>query len=112
MTVTKWTKVTRAAALLLAACGTAVSMATAAADPGDTPIDMRDLCRSQYPGNNTFQDATPYVVAPGDAYSWRCKQSSTAGGVVSNLAVDPNVYCTRLSLGTAIVSAGSWVCRP
>lgn len=113
MTVTRLTKVTRKA-VFLAACGMAVSMGlpTAAADPGDTVVDMQALCRLQYPGNDTFRDATPYLVAPGDAYSWRCQQSSAAGGVVSNLAVDPGAYCARLRLGTPVVSAASWVCRP
>ncbi len=112
--------VIRTAAIALAGYSTAawLAMPVAAANPGDTAINVDDQCQNQYPGGQTFLDATAYVVAPGDAYSWRCQQSSNlaGGGMVSNLAVDPGAYCTRLHLGAPIVvdpsSPGGWVCRP
>jgi hypothetical protein len=90
----------------------------AAANPNDIPVNVDAQCRDQYPGGQTFQDATAYVIAPGDAYSWRCQQSSKlpGGGQVSNLAVDPGAYCTRLHLGAPVIndasSPGGWACRP
>ena len=108
------------ATIALAGCSVATcfGMPVAIANPGDVQVNVGDQCQNQYPGGQTFQDATAYVVAPGDAYSWRCQQSSklTGGGLVSNLAVDPGAYCTRLHLGTPVVvdpgNPGGWVCRP
>ncbi len=112
--------VTHLAAIAFAGCSAVayLAMPAAAANPGDLPVNVGDQCQSQYPGGQTFQDATAYVVAPGDAYSWRCQQSSKliGGGLVSNLAVDPGAYCLRRHLGTPVVidagSPGGWVCRP
>lgn len=116
----KRTSVAYAAIAVAAGWAAAMSLCvvTADADPGDKPVDVDAQCRSQYPGRDTFLDATAYVVAPGNAYSWRCRQFSSlsGGGVVSNLAVDPSAYCVDRGLGTPVLidasSPAGWICRP
>lgn len=87
-------------------------------DTGIHQPQMDALCQAQYPGRNTpFNDGSAYVVAPGDAYSWRCQQTSRSGaGAISNLGINPAAYCSMLPNlgGPALVNAGSpdgWVCR-
>lgn len=107
------------ATLSVAALLGAAPLAVAHAD--DTGIhqpQMDALCQAQYPGRNTpFNDGSAYVVAPGDAYSWRCQQTSRSGaGAISNLGINPAAYCSMLpNLGRPVpINPGSpdgWVCR-
>ncbi|MGN2642502.1 hypothetical protein ACTD5D_41275 [Nocardia takedensis] len=65
----------------------------------------------------TAETATPILIAPGDAYSWRCEQRSKlpGGGLISNLPVDANTYCVARNLGYAVPldpqDPDSWRCR-
>jgi hypothetical protein len=61
------------------------------------------------------QPGEAYLVAPRDAYYWRCKRSSTLpnGGVITDLSVDPGAFCSRYSAGRAVVSVNNppnWEC--
>lgn len=81
---------------------------TANATPGEI-IDMNTACSNMYPGGADFYPAQAYQVAPLDAYSWRCKRTSTSpnGGIITDLSADPNAVCP------ARVSASSppnWEC--
>lgn len=79
----------------------------------ETGVVMNEVCRTQYPGGPSVADGTAYLVAPGDATSWRCKQDSTVpgGGVVANLTPDVAAYCARQGWGPAHPGPGnSWVC--
>lgn len=81
---------------------------TAAAAPGQI-IDMNTACSNMYPGGAGFYPAQAYQVAPGDAYSWRCKRASTSpnGGVITDLTADPNAVCpARVSASNPT----SWEC--
>lgn len=103
-----------AACMLLAGVAAGLGAAPAAlALPGQL-VDMGDQCRAQYPGNAEFLPAMAYLVAPRDAYSWRCKRISTSprGGIVTDLAVDPNDYCARHGIGHAMISPipPNWEC--
>jgi hypothetical protein len=78
-----------------------------------TGVLMDDVCRTQYPGSPSAADGTSYLVAPGDAMSWRCKQVSTVpgGGVVANLTPNVEAYCLAQGLGPAHPGPGnSWTC--
>lgn len=78
-----------------------------------TGVVMDDVCGKQYPGSPSAAQGTAYLVAPGDATSWRCKQESTVpgGGVVANLTPDVNAYCSKQGLGPAHPGPGNtWVC--
>lgn len=100
-------------AAALAAVVAVIAAPTVAAAPGRL-VDMGDQCRAEYPADSTFLPAEAYLVAPRDAYSWRCKRISISpkGGIVTDLAVDPNGFCTRHNLGHAVVSAvpPNWEC--
>jgi hypothetical protein len=89
------------------------SVPAALAMPGRI-VDMGAQCRAQYPGDADFLPAEAYLVAPRDAYSWRCRRISISprGGIVTDLAVDPDAYCTRLGIGHAVISAipPNWEC--
>lgn len=81
---------------------------TAGAAPGQI-IDMNAACSSMYPGNADFYPAQAYQVAPLDAYSWRCKRTSTSpnGGIITDLSADPNAVCpARVSAS----SPSNWEC--
>jgi hypothetical protein len=104
-----------AAGLLLgiAAAGLACPP-VASASPGRI-VDMAEQCREQYPRDAQFLPAEAYLVAPRDAFSWRCKRVSISpkGGIVGDLAVDPNAYCSRLNAGPAVISIThppNWEC--
>src|SRR6185312_7491880 len=88
-----------AAGLLLgiAVAGLACSP-VASASPGQI-VDMAEQCREQYPRDAQFLPAEAYLAAPRDAFSWRCKRVSISpkGGIVGDLAVDPNAYCSRIN---------------
>ena len=90
-----------AAGLLLgiAVAGLACSP-VASASPGQI-VDMAEQCREQYPRDAQFLPAEAYLVAPRDAFSWRCKRVSISpkGGIVGDLAVDLNAYCSRINAG-------------
>jgi hypothetical protein len=86
----------------------------ASASPGQI-VDMAEQCRVQYPRDAQFLPAEAYLVAPRDAFSWRCKRISISpkGGIVADLAVDPNAYCSRLNAGSAVISftrPPNWEC--
>lgn len=91
------------------AASVAVALAAAphaAASP--TFVDMGIACHDQYPAADGFSNGQAYLVAPSDAYSWRCKQVSTSGGVITDLPVNPNAYCS----GARPAPDGSekWIC--
>ncbi len=108
-------RIALAAACLLPAAITALfgSAPVALARPGHI-VDMGAQCRAQYPGNADFLPAEAYLVAPRDAYSWRCRRISISprGGIVADLGVDPDAYCTRLGIGHAVISVipPNWEC--
>lgn len=104
--------------LCTAALALAFPLPTAnAADAPIHQLEMDALCGAQYPGNNIYRDGTAYVVAPGDAYSWRCQQTSLNGGAISNLGIDPGAFCSMPPPNRGepvLVNPGSsdgWVCR-
>lgn len=69
-------------------------------------------CQAQYPSNGNFDAGHAYLVAPGDASSWRCKQTSTlpGGGAISSLPVDIFGYCAQLGQQAASISPPDWAC--
>ncbi|WP_280247616.1 hypothetical protein [Nocardia abscessus] len=102
----------------------AVSLALAAmaftaphASAEETAVDITAQCAAQYPASLTAAPATALLVAPGDAYSWRCEQRSRlpGGGLISNLPVDINAYCGARGLGHAapvdFQDPYSWKCH-
>lgn len=101
-------------ALICTAVAATCAIAPAAAD---SPIDPNAQCAYQYPADGAFQAATAYVVAPGDAYSWRCQRVSRApgGGIIADLSVDLANFCSRQGSTAAIgdrADAFGWSCRP
>lgn len=93
---------------LLTAAGTAsvgvilaISAPNAVAQGPAVMIDQQ--CRDQYPDSPELGWGTPYLVAPSDAYSWRCQQVSTlpGGGVIGNLPVDIAAWCAARGLPPA-----------
>ena len=100
--------------LLLGAAAGFVGAPVAMATPA-LIVDMAEQCRIQYPGNARFLPGQAYLVAPRDAFSWRCKRVSVSpdGGLIADLSVDPNAWCTRLNAGRAVISLTSppnWQC--
>lgn len=96
----------------LAAAGLAVVVAPPAAatpNPGDT-VDISSACSDQYPAADGFSNGQAYLVSPSDAYSWRCKQVSASGGVIADLPVNPNAYCSPLSAKPAPDGSENWIC--
>lgn len=87
------------------------TLPAAAASPGQS-VDMNAQCAAQYPGGADFLPAEAYLVAPRDAYSWRCKRTSTSpnGGTVTDLAVDPNGYCPTGRATPSATNPPSWEC--
>ena len=105
---------------IVAVAATLAAVAAVMAAPGATAapgrlVDMGDQCRAEYPADGAFLPAEAYLVAPRDAYSWRCKRISISpkGGIVTDLAIDPNGFCARHNLGHAVVSVllpPNWEC--
>lgn len=95
--------------LALTAAGLAVVIATpAAATPNG--VDFNIACRDQYSAADGFSNGQAYLVSPRDAYSWRCKQVSTSGGVIADLPVNPNAFCSPLSAKPAPDGSENWIC--
>lgn len=70
---------------------TLMSSPVATAAPGQPGlVDMDEQCRLQYPGTDGFGIGQSYLVAPSDAYSWRCKRV----GLNAELPVNPQAYCS------------------
>ncbi|EHB45876.1 hypothetical protein MycrhDRAFT_6354 [Mycolicibacterium rhodesiae JS60] len=104
----------RAHALMLAAAAVTTSLvvaapAVAAPNPGD-PVVMGTQCSNQYPAIDGFSAGQAYLVAPRDAFSWRCKRVSASGGVIAELPVDPNAYCYPHSAKPAPDGSENWIC--
>lgn len=80
-----------------------------------TADQVRQQCEFQYPANAAFTAGSPYLVAPNDAYSWRCQRLSLApnGGAITGLGVDLVNFCQRNN-GVANIDdprrADSWRC--
>jgi len=83
--------------------------ADAAPNPGDT-VDMGTACRTQYPAADGFSNGQAYLVSPRDAYSWRGKRVSASGGVIADLPVNPNAYCSPLGARPAPNGSETWTC--
>jgi hypothetical protein len=96
-----------AAAVTISLAGAAP--AVAAPNPGDTVV-MAAQCRNQYPAADGFSAGQAYLVAPRDAFSWRCKRVSASGGVIAELPVDPNAYCFPLGAKPAPDGSENWIC--
>lgn len=101
-------------ALMIAATAVITSLAAAvpavaAPNPGD-PVVMAEQCRNQYPAVDGFAAGQAYLVAPRDAFSWRCKRVSESGGVIAELPVDPNAYCSPNGAKPAADGSANWVC--
>jgi len=95
-----------------AAVGTASPpLAGAAPNPGD-PVDMMMQCQNQYPRADGFAAGQAYLVAPRDAYSWRCQRvsESSTGGLIADLPVNPNAYCAPLQARPAS-DGQNWICE-
>ncbi|MEV0711586.1 hypothetical protein [Nocardia aurea] len=92
-------------------------ISAAPATAAETAVDLGTQCATQYPDTPTMFAATPTLVAPGNAYSWRCEQrlKLPGGGVIANLPVDAGRYCADHGLGHAVVldsdDPQSWRCR-
>lgn len=115
MSVRRWLRgvaTTVSATSLLLIC---LAPAAYAADTAIHQDQMNELCRVQYPAAGIYGDGFAYVVAPGDAFSWRCQQPSPSGAL-SNLGIDPAAFC-RMPPGYGAPtlinpgSSGGWVCR-
>lgn len=87
-----------------------------ATDTAISQHEMDSLCGAQYPATGPYGDGTAYVVSPGDAYSWRCQQTSPNSGAISNLGINPAAFCGMPPARgvPALQNPGSsdgWVCR-
>ncbi|WP_418005007.1 hypothetical protein ACNO8X_08995 [Mycobacterium sp. PDNC021] len=104
------------AALAVALFGGAASaLPLAWADPLGGPgqfVDMGAQCAAQYPGVDGFLQGEAYLVAPGDAYSWRCKRVSASrdGGLIADLSVNPNAFCTSRRAAPIAANPPNWAC--
>ena len=78
-------KVALAPTVVMVCAVTGLTPPAATANPGQL-VDMNAQCAAQYPGGADFRPAEAYLVAPRDAYSWRCKRTSTSpnGGTVTD----------------------------
>ncbi|MHA3021796.1 hypothetical protein ACXPWS_16285 [Mycobacterium sp. BMJ-28] len=98
-------------------CGAAAATVGVAPAGADSSIDPNAQCAYQYPADGAFQAGSAYVVAPGDAFSWRCQRVSRApgGGIIADLGVDLANFCARQGGAPVIANradAFSWSCRP
>ena len=105
------------ALLVVGVVGSVGFAPAAAANPVTITVDqVRMQCEAQYPRNAAFTAGSPYLVAPNDAYSWRCQRLSLApnGGAITGLGVDLVDFCQRNS-GIAIIddprSPEGWRCE-
>jgi hypothetical protein len=96
------------AAVVITAAALLLTPPSAAGQPG--PLDMNAQCRSQYPAADGFLDGQSYLVAPRDAYSWRCKRVSPTGGIIAELPVNPNSYCAPFTATPANNGTPDWNC--
>lgn len=87
--------------------------ATADPLPPGGLVVMEDVCEHQYPETPDFHAGVAYLVAPSDAYSWRCKRSSVLaiGGTIADLPVDPRLGCTTGRAKPIGGSSPDWVCE-
>jgi hypothetical protein len=67
-------------------------------------------CRNQYPAADGFLDGQAYLVAPRDAYSWRCKRVFPTGGLIAELSVNPTAYCAPYTATPANNGTPDWNC--
>ncbi|MFI6225304.1 hypothetical protein ACIBEH_32495 [Nocardia salmonicida] len=108
---------TRSAITAVSLAITVMAFTGPLASADEPVVDIAVQCAAQYPGSLTAAPATALLVAPGDAYSWRCEQRSKipGGGLISNLPVDVNAYCGTRGLGHAVPvdfqDPFSWKCR-
>lgn len=80
----------------------------AGADPGQPgPVDMNLQCSIQYPGEDGFGAGQAYLVAPQDAYSWRCRRV----GLSAELSVNPGAYCAPLTAVPVNDGTPNWRCE-
>ena len=97
------------------ACAISVVAAPDALAAGPA-VSISEQCHDQYPASPELGRGTEYLVAPSDAYSWRCQQVSTlpGGGVVGNLPVDVAAWCASRGLPAAVAlndaDPHSWHC--
>lgn len=81
-------------------------LATAA--PGQPGmVDMDQQCSIQYPGEDGFGAGRAYLVAPQDAYSWRCRRV----GLSAELSVNPSGYCAPLRAVPMNDGTPNWRCE-
>jgi len=100
-------------------CGLTAGFVRLPCAHADSLIDLvaaNAQCAFQYPADEVFQEGSAYVVAPGDAYSWRCQRvaKTPGGGAIADLGVDLANFCARRGATAAINDAGnaySWSCR-
>lgn len=87
--------------LLTAGVGTLSMPALANAQSGIDDTAIEQQCQVQYPGGNGYEKGSHYLAAPGDPYSWRCRQrgTSTSSGVFTDLAVDLGAICASRGEG-------------
>ena len=101
--------------LLVAAAATALPLpilfTPAATAYGSPEIDINAVCQAQYPASGNFDAGHAYLVAPGDAYSWRCMRGSLPGGaMVGNLPVDVAAYCAQSGKRATPAASPNWAC--
>lgn len=116
---TVWTN-WRVAAITITVSAGAVGVlgapGVAAAQGPITAPDINGQCASQYPAGGGYQQGSAYVAPPGDAYSWRCRQSTDAAGgaTITDLAVDLGAFCTGHGGGRPsaanVADPSSWSC--
>ncbi len=75
-------------------------------------VDVGAQCAAQYPGVDGFRPGEAYLVAPGDAYSWRCKRVSASrdGGLIADLSVNPNAFCASQHAAPIAANPPNWAC--
>jgi hypothetical protein len=110
----------RAAVVTMAATagfiGALGAPAVAAAQGPITGPDINGQCSLQYPAGGGYQQGSAYIAPPGDAYSWRCRQSAdTPGGAtITDLAVDLGAFCASHGAGRPsaanVAEPASWSC--
>jgi hypothetical protein len=101
--------------LLVAAAATALPLpiffTPAGTAYGSPEIDVDAVCQAQYPASGMSDAGHAYLMDPGDAYSWRCKQGSLPGGaMVGNLPVDVAAYCAQFGKRATPAASPNWAC--
>jgi hypothetical protein len=99
------------------AIASGLTAAVALAQPAVADDDqfMNNVCAAQYPEGDNYVGGTAYLIAPGDAFSWRCQQVSKlpGGGAITGLGVDPDAYCRSFHQSAVASNPGnprSWTC--